>query len=216
MSLPLEKVVTLGLDGGSVWTIGEGDYQAELWDTTGARMAAWSRDAPWFDPFQRDRGISVPDSPPQAWVRLAKTDPRGRLWVLSTIPASDWQERARANPENCEHPPYDGHEFVSQIVDPDAGEWVDGDNHACVSYRCDHFEHGHTECSSPHEEALNLLALALRTLDGPNLRRFMARNPDRLFWNPERASVQVWGCREGISLTVQITPDRAKCLSSDG
>ena len=93
------RMVLPGPDGGSVWSVGRGDYLFELWDTLGARKEALQREADWFVPFVADGGISADGPPPPTWLRLAQKKDSSRVWVVATVPRRDWREVASKNPD---------------------------------------------------------------------------------------------------------------------
>jgi hypothetical protein len=81
--------------------------------------------------------------------------------------------------------------------------------HPCESISCG--AHAHVECD-PEEEDLDDLELALSHLDGPDLLRLLDQNPERLIWNVDRGSVQLWGCGEKIDLSVQMSTQQIAFL----
>lgn len=86
-------------DGGSVWSIGRGDYLIERWDTLGVRRAALRREVDWFVPFDADGAITPDGPPPPTWIRFVEPKDAGRLWVVATIPREDWREVAARHPD---------------------------------------------------------------------------------------------------------------------
>jgi hypothetical protein len=146
------KSVALGLDGGSIWSVGWADYLMELWDTAGVRRAALRREADWFEPFVLDRLIT-PDGPtPQARSRHLKLDSDGRLWVLVRRAKEDWRDQiltlhAGFTGSHWDFP--ETWEWVLEVIDPYTAELVtsqvlpDGQyqfffgNEMVVSYRED-------------------------------------------------------------------------------
>jgi hypothetical protein len=119
----LRKKVAPGPDGGSVWSVGEGDYLMELWDTTGTRRVALQRDAGWFDPLAPEAELTPRGPPPPASVRLAKTDSLGRLWVLSTTPTEGWREVVADRPDLYTNLSslFQVYDWVLEVIDPVSG-----------------------------------------------------------------------------------------------
>lgn len=91
--------------------------------------------------------------------------------------------------------------------------WIDegfGSSHPCETGSCGH----HDECEPQKEEAdLEVLDLALQTLEGENLKRLLDRNPERLFWNASRSSVQLMGCGARVQMSIRLTVSQADALS---
>lgn len=120
------KSVALGLDGGSVWSVGWGDYLIERWDTTGTRRQALQREADWFEPYVLDRGAEPNGPTPQPQVRYLESDPEGRLWVLVRRAKEDWREIVKANPlspgESWDIPEL--WDWVLEVIEPTKGELV--------------------------------------------------------------------------------------------
>ena len=106
-------------------------------------------------------------------------------------------------------------EHVYLIVGAEEGWLIDGDSHPCEALGCDHGgEHFHTECeTSKEEEDLDALFLAIETLRGPELQRLMERNPERLLWNAERRSVQLWGCGGQLAASIILSDDQVESLT---
>ena len=75
--------------------------------------------------------------------------------------------------------------------------------------------HDHEMCEPQEEEEdLDTVVLALESLDGSEVARFIRRYPERLFWNPERGSVQLWGCGETISVSILMTDEQIPALTA--
>lgn len=120
------RLLSPGSGGGSVWSIGRGDYLIELWDTLGVRKTAFQRETEWFVPFVADGGITPDGPPPATWIRLMKPYGPGRLLVLGTAPREEWREVAAENPDLSTNPTallklYD---WIFELLDLDRGEIV--------------------------------------------------------------------------------------------
>jgi hypothetical protein len=121
------RSVTSGPDGGSVWTVGFGDYLMELWDTTGARRAALRREAEWFEPYVLDYSGISPDGPtPQSQVRFVKLDSADRLWVMVKKATQNWREVLLANPDHVTDPSLlqKVYDWILEVVDTHTGVLV--------------------------------------------------------------------------------------------
>jgi len=109
-----------------------------------------------------------------------------------------------------------GHQFVPQAGDVEwTTDYEDPDTHSeCTWVPADCEAHGHEECGGGEEEDdIDAVVLALETFHGPDLQRLLEQNPKRLFWNPERTSVQLWGCGQKVILSVQIDDAQAEYLN---
>lgn len=133
--------------------------------------------------------------------------------MLILSPVDDTCE-AQCLTEDCEHPTGGGHEYYNYTVDPELPEeWVEGDDqHPCTANSsCE--SHNHRTCGPPPEaEEVNTLSLALARLQGPDLKRLIDRNPDRLIWNKDRRSVQLWGCGRRIVLSILLDGAQVRSL----
>lgn len=121
--------------------------------------------------------------------------------------------------EECDSPGGPRHQFVPQAGDVEwTTDYEDPDTHAeCVWAPSDCEMHGHETCgggSEEEEDEIDALLLALETLEGPDLQRLVDRNPERLFWNPRRNSVQLWGCGQQVILSIQVSDDQADYLNN--
>lgn len=118
----LSRVVAAGPDGGSVWTVGRGDYRIELWDTTGTRRAVLQRDADWFEPYVLGTPLEPDGPPPPPQVSLMTRDAEGRLWIAVLVAADDWRagfsraENGRYEPQIAQI-----YDTILEVVEPSTG-----------------------------------------------------------------------------------------------
>ena len=118
------RLVTRGPDGGSVWTLGSGDYLMELWDTTGVRLKALQRDAEWFERRLVGRPVTVDGPTPLALLRYVRSDSKGRLWISGLVAKNDWRDLATADPDFASSALgfMELFEPIIEVVDPETGE----------------------------------------------------------------------------------------------
>ncbi|MFC1574810.1 hypothetical protein ACFL3Z_01895 [Gemmatimonadota bacterium] len=79
----------------------------------------------------------------------------------------------------------------------------EGESHGCLyAYpECNTHYCGHDECDK-EEDDLDALVSAIETLQGPDLKRLIESDPERLLWNADRRSVQLLGCGGVIAASI--------------
>lgn len=126
--LKLRRPLAPGPDEGSVWSVGRADYLIELWDTTGARLAALQRDVDWFEPHVLDRFEGPNGPPPQPGVSLVTRGQGGRLWLTVFVPAENWRDAyTRGQDGGWEVKPESFAKLWDtrlEVVDPSVGQLV--------------------------------------------------------------------------------------------
>lgn len=85
-------------EGTAVWAV-TNQYRIELtrWDTMGGPLRTVHRLASWFPPYdeaaeERQRGLMPSQVQRLPVINSISLDHSGRLWVLGTVTAEDWQE----------------------------------------------------------------------------------------------------------------------------
>ena len=161
-------------------------------------------------------GLAVGFLSVTAWVLgSAGESPYEVSMLLLTSAPSDCADdpcTADCGDDTCYNPEYEEHAYTAY---GDSWEQPEFSIHPCyLNSSCEGCEKNHEECGTSEEEE-EALVLALETLQGEDLQRLINRNLESLLWNPERQSVQLWGCGEQINVSIMLRDEQLESLTDN-
>jgi len=114
---------------GSIWAAHQMQYTLERWDTAGSLKQVFTRDVPWFGPWD---GIETPPNarPPAPLIRGVHEDVDGLLWVFIGVADLNWRPVPfQRSPTGALMPAaraeYDDlYDLIIEVIDPRRGEVI--------------------------------------------------------------------------------------------
>lgn len=79
---------------GTVYAARRNEYRIEKWDTSGAFLGGFVRNADWFRPYTRPPRLG-PEAAPSPSLERIHRDSSNRLWILITVPDRHWRRNLR-------------------------------------------------------------------------------------------------------------------------
>lgn len=123
------RTLTPAADG-RLWAGHESRYVLELWDRTGEMRTRLTRDADWFEPWDRAPEIS-PTQPPTPFLRTISVDSSGRIWTAVLVPDKNYRDalgpatvREGQTTYDIVKGPEHLYDTMIEVIDPGAGTVV--------------------------------------------------------------------------------------------
>jgi len=110
---------------GNIWSARINQYRLTLWDLYGHRLRALTRDVEWFKSWITLENFA-PNRPPHTWIRAIHQDAAGLLWVLASVPDTNWNAAldVQTTPEGRFYVPSDHNKFfdtIVEVIEPGSG-----------------------------------------------------------------------------------------------